>query len=95
MLDAMARELVGCLDDGMDHLVEVEVILDLAAERRGVVVVEEGKGRGNAKGEVLDQAVATVAGVGRLDLNGDAEQQLHSAMEGMVVVAIRKHWYEV
>lgn len=60
----MARELVGCLDDGMDHLAEVEVVLDLAAERRDVVVEEEeeGKGRGNAKG-VLDQAVATVAGV--------------------------------
>lgn len=54
------RELVNCSDDGMDHPAEVEVVLDLAAEQRGVVVVVEGKGRGDAKGE----AVATGAGVG-------------------------------
>lgn len=86
----MVRELVSCLDDGMDHPAEVEVVLDLAAGRRGVV---EGKGHGDAKGE----AVATGAGVGvgRLDLNDDVEQQFHSAMEGMVVVAIRRYWYEV
>lgn len=61
----MARELVGCLDDGMDHPAEVEVVLDLAAGRRGVVVEEEGKGRGNAKGEgALEEEVATVVGVG-------------------------------
>lgn len=49
ILDAMVRELVGCLDDGMDHSTEVEVVLDLAAERRGVVV-EEDRGHGDAKG---------------------------------------------
>lgn len=47
----------------MDHPVEVEVVLDLAAERRGVVVVE-GKGYGNAKWEEDLEAVATVVGVG-------------------------------
>jgi hypothetical protein len=51
----------------MDHPAEVEVVLDLAAGRLGVVVVEEeeGKGRGNAKGEgALEEEVATVVGVG-------------------------------
>jgi hypothetical protein len=47
----------------MDHPVEVEVVLDLAVEQRGVVVVE-GKGHGNAKGEEDLEAVATVVGVG-------------------------------
>lgn len=41
----------------MDHLAEVEVVLDLVAERRGVVV--EGKGGENEKGE----APVTVAGL--------------------------------
>lgn len=73
MLDAMVRELVSCSDDDMDHPAEVEVVLDLAVERGVVVVVvveeeedlEEGKERGNAKGEDdLEEAVATVVGVG-------------------------------
>jgi hypothetical protein len=63
----MVRELVGCLDDGMDHPAEVEVVLDLASERRGVVVEDEGEGKecGNAKDEGVPEEGMVVVDIHR------------------------------